>query len=294
MPVDVDRLRTEGLYESQAPVGGLTADLDQIQSLAAGWHQSRKRLALGATVAWVVGIVCFAVGFLWYVGMVMFGLGSLFLYWMKACPKAVANHAERCAFGESMAAMLCADADPKAPAAIRLAFHPKEETLSEGALPDRKNGKERLYKVSWFSVEASLCDGTTFSETVEDLVRERSFTNPRGKSKTKKRTQSLIAMRFDYPPEIYGDLTPLREKMEKEIQLPAGAVVRGLEVTPRAVKVKAMLSATEGPGSARVMGPTGYLAQASTMLALGVYRMLNLSREVETRKRAQAKGGGGK
>jgi len=281
MPVDVNRLRTEGLYESRAPVGGLTADLDQIQSLAAEWHAARKRLGLGITVAWVVGIICFAVGFLWYVGIVMFALGSWFMYWMKSYPKAVANHVERCAFGRSMAAMLWADADPKAPVTIRLAFNPKEETLSEGAMPYRKNGKQRLYKVSWFSVEASLHDGTTFSGTVDDFVRQRSFTNPRGKSKTKTRTHSLIAMRFAYPPEIYGDMTRFREKMEKEIQLPEGAAVRGLEVSGRAVKVKALLTQTGGP----------YLAQASTMLALGVYRMLNLSRQIEARKRAQGKKG---
>jgi hypothetical protein len=86
-------------------------------------------------------------------------------------------------------------------------------------------------------------------------------------------------MRFDYPPEIYGDLTPLREKMEKEIQLPEGAAVRGLEVTGRTVKIKAILTQTQA----------SYLAQASTMVALGVYRMLNLSRQIEARKRAKAK-----
>jgi hypothetical protein len=283
MPVDVNRLRAEGLYESREPVGGLAADLDLVQSLAAGWHQARKRLGLGATVAWVVGVISFAVT-LWQAGILLFALGSWCLYRMKGYPKAVANHVERCAFGKSMAGMLWADADPKAPVAIRLAFDPKQETLSEGALPNRKNGKQRTYKVSWFSVEASLHDGTTFSETVDDLVRHRSFINPRGKSKTKTRTHSLIAMRFDYSPEVYGDLTRFREKMEKEIQLPAGVTVRGLEVTGRAIKVKALLTQTGGPA---------YLAQASTMLALGVYRMLNLSREIEARKRAQAKKGGG-
>jgi hypothetical protein len=280
MPVDVNRLRTEGLYESHEPVAALAADLDLVQSLAAGWHAARRRLALYATFALLVGII----GLFTFlpVGIVFVLLGAWLLYRMKGYPKAVANHMERCAFGKSIAAMLGADADPKAPAAVRLAFNPKEETLSEGVLPYRKNGRQRLYKVSWFSVEASLHDGTTFSETVDDLVRQRSFTNPRGKSKTKTRTQSLIAVRFAYPPEIYGDLTRFREKMEKEIQLPAGAAVRGLEVTGRAVKVKALLTHTEG----------SYLAEASTTLALGIYRMLNLSRQIEARKRAQAKKGG--
>jgi hypothetical protein len=291
MPVDVNRLRTEGVYESRGAAGNLAADLELVQSLAAGWHTARKRLALAGTVAWTAGIIGFAVG-LWLVGMVLFAAGTWFLYRMKQHPKAVANHVERCAFGKSLAAMLASDADSKTPVAMRLAFDPKQETLSEGALPNRKNGKERLYRVSWFSVEASLHDGTAFSQTVDDVVRQRSFTNPRGKSKTKTRTQSLIAMRFDYPPETYGDLTGFREKMQKEIQLPPGAAVRGLEVTGRVVKVKALLAQAEGPGLARAMSAADYLAQASAMLALGVYRMLNLSREIEARKRAQAKKGG--
>jgi hypothetical protein len=282
MPVDVNRLRAERLYESKEPVGDLAEALDQIESLAVGWRRSRKRLVLWCTVAWALGIVTFAIG-AWPVGLLLFVLGGWFLHRMKRYPKAVANHMDRSAFGKSMAAMLRSDADPKAPVAMRLAFDPTEETISEAALPNRKNGKQRLYKVSWFSVEASLHDGTTFSQTVVDFVRHRSFTNPRGKSKTKTRTQSLIAMRFDYPPQTYGDLTRFREKMEKEIQLPEGAAMRGLEVSGRSVKVKALVTKTADPA---------YLAQASSMLALGVYRMLNLSREVEARKRAQAKKGG--
>jgi hypothetical protein len=280
MPVDVNRLRAEGSYESREPIGGLASDLDLVYSLADGWHSARKRLAQFATILLIVGVV--ALFTYMPAGIVLVALGIWFLYRMKNHPKAVASHMERCEFGKSMAAMLRSDADPKAPVATRLAFNPKQETMSEGPLPNRKNGKQRLYKVSWFSVEAILHDGTTFSETVDDFVRERSFTNPRGKSKSKKRTQRLIAMRFDYPSEIYGDLTPFREKMEKEIQLPEGAAVRGLEISGRAVKVKALLTQTEG----------SYLAQASTMLALGVYRMLNLSRQIEARKRAQAKKGG--
>jgi hypothetical protein len=269
------------VYESREPVGNLATDLDLVQSLAAGWHAARRRLALAAAFALLGGVIGL---FTFYpVGIVLVAAGVWFLYRMKQHPRAVANHMERCAYGKSMAAMLRPDADPKAPVAIRLTFDPKQETLSDGALPNRKNGRQRLYKVAWFSLEASLHDGTTFSETVDDVVRQRSFKNPRGKSKTKTRTRSLIAMRFDYPPETYGDLTPLREKMQAEIQLPGGAAVRGLEVTGRNVKVKALVNGSAG---------SAYLAQASAMLALGVYRMLNLSREIQARKGAPKRGGG--
>ncbi|HTS25339.1 MAG TPA: hypothetical protein VMH81_05670 [Bryobacteraceae bacterium] len=282
MAVDVNRLHTEGLYESRAPVAALTADLEQIQQLATAWHQARRRLAKGAALAFGVGVICFATGTLWFLGTVLFGLGGWFLYRMKNYPKTVANRGERCAFGKSLAAMIAADAAPEAMAVFRLAFTAQQETLSEGPLAGRKNGKEKLWKESWFSVEAGLCDGTTFSETIDDLFRQRSFTNARGKSKTKTRKQSIIAMRLDYPSEIYGDLTPFRDRMQKEIQLPPGSAVRALEVSGKAVKVKALSE----PGTAES------LAQASSMLALGVYRILNLSRQVEARKRAQTKPGG--
>ena len=87
-------------------------------------------------------------------------------------------------------------------------------------------------------------------------------------------------MRFAYPAEVYGDPTPLGPKMQKEFHLPQSASVRGLEVNGRAVKVKALVTNSDD------------LAQASSMLALGVYRMLNLSRKLAARKRAQAKRGG--
>ena len=48
----------------------------------------------------------------------------------------------------------------------------------------------------------------------------------------------------------------------------------------RAVKVKALVT------------ERGDLARTSAMLALGVYRMLNLSRKLRARNRAQAKKGG--
>ena len=68
--------------------------------------------------------------------------------------------------------------------------------------------------------------------------------------------------------------------MRKEIRLPSTASVRGMEVTSRIVKVKALVT------------QTGDLAHTTSMLALGVYRMLNLSREIEARKRGQATKGG--
>ncbi len=270
MPVDVERLRTERVYESNVPIGALPNDLVQIESLAAAWRASRRRLiqaGIGTLILAPMALFAF-----FPVGIVLIAIAVYLFFRAKSHPKAVANHPERCAFARSVAAMLVHDTDNSAPSAVRLAFEPKEEILSEKVLPHRKRGKEKLCKYTWFSVDTTFLDGTTFTETIDDFVRRRSFTNPRGKSKTKTRTRSVIAMRFAYPSAVYGDLTPLEAKMHKELQLPKSAIVRGLEVNGKAVKVKALVT------------ESGDLARTSAALALGVYRMLNLSRKLAARR----------
>ena len=166
-----------------------------------------------------------------------------------------------------MAALLAADTDPKELVTMRLAFEPKEEVLSEGPLNGYKHGTQRLFRVSWFSISAKLYDGTTFSETVEDVVRERKYTSTRGKRKTKTRTRSLIGLRLDYPSERYGDVSALQARMQTEMYLPEGVKVRGVEVNDRAIKAKVVAQAIGIP----------QLVKANSMLALGIYRVLNLS-----------------
>ena len=272
MALDVVRLRKEGVYEARAPVAELSTDLTAIEHIAEEWHAARKRLFLGGTLAIAAGVAGMAL----FVpaGVLLIGGAVYCFYHAKQYPKGVANHTDRCRFLKALMGMLGADADDKKPVQLRVAFDPARELLSESGLLHRKNGKERLFKESWLSLEAALHDGTTVSETIDDLVRQRTFTNARGKSKSKTRTRSVIAMRFDYPAEVYGDATALSARMQKEMRLPESAALRGVEVTPRAVKVKAIVA--DGLEQA-------LLAQTTSMLALGVYRTLNLSRELKKR-----------
>jgi len=277
MAVDVNRLREECVYESHAPLEALADDLAQIESLAAEWRAAWTRLLISGIVAIAAGFIVLA--FFYPAGLALIAIGIYLFVRMKRSPRAVANHIGRCEFVKSVAGMLALDTEVRTPAVIRLAFNPQRELLSEDPWPNRKNGRQRLYKTSWLSLETTLCDGTTFTETIDDLVRERSFTNPRGKSKTKSRTHSLLGMRLAYSQKVYGDATPLSARMQKEIQLPSASFVRAVETTGRIVKVKALVT------------QYGDLARTSSMLALGVYRMLNLSRDLEARKRALPKTG---
>jgi len=267
MAVDVNRFRVDGLYEARGPVANLLQDLNQIQGLAAVWRAARKRLATWASFLFVLGFASFFIFF--PMGLVMAGVGIWCLYRMKVYPKGIVSHEEWCAFAKSVAAILESDGDPKQPVSMRLALNAPEQTISAGALPGRARGTERLYKLAWFSVEATLCDGTNFTQSIEDMVRHRAYRNSRGKSKSKTRTRSIVSMRFDYPAETYGDITPLEEKMKSEIHMPQSSSLRGLEVTGKAVKLKALVGEPNRHG---------LLAETSSIMALGVYRMLNFSR----------------
>ena len=278
MPLDLDQLRKTCVYESRAPIETTGAALMQIESIVSGWHKVRLRLLLAGIGTLVLSLIVLAL----YppAGIVLIALGIGLFFLRKRYPKGVANGMFRCQFSKSIADVLGRDTHPNVQSTMRLAFDPQKELLSETALPHRKNGKQKLYRAPWFSLENRLLDGTSFTETIDDLERQRSFTNPRGKSKTKTRTRHLISMRFGYPSEVYGDLTPLAGRMQKEIQLPRSALVRGVEVNDRAVKLKALVTESAD------------LAQTSTMLALGVYRMLNLSRRMQTQGRKRFGKGG--
>src|SRR5690349_19220681 len=109
MPVDVNRLRTEHVYESRAPVSALVSDLAEIEALAVEWRAARKRLFVWGTCTLVVGLLLLFVFF--PAGIVVAGIGVFLFFRAKAYPKSVANNLVRCTFGKSLAGMLELDAE---------------------------------------------------------------------------------------------------------------------------------------------------------------------------------------
>jgi hypothetical protein len=275
MPFDPEQLRKTCTYESQSPVDALSAELDEVERVAEKWRRARRRL-----LWWGIFVIMSGIAALFrypLAGLVLIPLAVFIFVSMKRYPQGVANGLSRCESTKAIAAMLAHDTDPKQASKMRVAFDPPQEVLSETVLPNRRKGKQKVYKASWLSLETSFLDGTFFTGTIEDLVRQRSFVNPRGKSKTKTRTRQIVSMRFGYPNEIYGDVSTLAARMQKEFKLPSSASVRGVEVNDRAVKVKALVTEKAD------------LARTSAMMALGVYRILNLSRRLQ--RRAKSKGG---
>jgi hypothetical protein len=225
MAVDANRLRNEFVYESQAPLPNLLADLDQMTSIVSGWHASRRRLITTAVVVLLVGgpfIVIFVP-----LGLAAIAVSIYLFFKVKTYPKMVVNQSDRCDFARSVALMLSSDADPKTPVKTRLAFGTAQNMVGETKLHHRRDGVQRMYKTPLLSLEARMLDGTTVTETIDELIRIRSFKTPRGKSKSKTRTRFLLSMRFVYDADTYGDVSRSGAKLDQEIQLPQSSRLQG-------------------------------------------------------------------
>lgn len=272
MPIDAERFRTAGVYESHAPLSALAGDLDTIDRIVLHCRARRKRLGWSGAALILCGIMIVATGVVPLVlGILAFpGAIACWIIAVRYGRAVIAREYRRTAvrrFGE----LLAEDADPTSPVTVRMALKDGKTLLAEQPYTQRKKGKQRLYQDPWLSMEARLLDGTTLTDNVTDLVRERSFVNPRGKWKTKTRVRHIVGVRFAYPAERYGDASACVGKLADAIKVPSTASVKGVRVTGRDIKVKALVNKTDD------------LAQTGRMLALGVYRMLNLARRVRVR-----------
>lgn len=273
MSINADRLRTEGVYQVREPLSDVTSDLLDIEMACSGWTGYRKRVRWISTAALILGIpFLFGLkdaGLFGALGLLMIAGAICGYVHAYSYARSVVGKQNRCGVLRSFTALLREDTGKKSPVSVRMAFADGRALLSDQDWPIGKNGKERLYKDAWLSVETELLDGTTCSGTVTDLIRERTCVTPRGRSKRKIRTRHVVAMRFSYRAELYGNASETGAKLKDAIKLPPGAALKGVEVTDRDIKLKAIVDKTED------------LTQANSMLALGAYRMLNLARKAK-------------
>jgi hypothetical protein len=178
------------------------------------------------------------------------------------------GHQSRCQLLKDLFKVHQQDADPRSPFSVRLAMKSQQTLLKEEPWADRKNGKQKLFEEDYLSIEGELLDGTVLSENLTELTRKRSFTNPRGKSKTKTRSRYILALKFRYPNDLYKDARPANQALHEGIRVPPSANVRETRVDERAISVKSMVKDEKD------------VVQASAMSCLGTYRILNLARRL--------------
>jgi hypothetical protein len=280
VPVNLEQLEKLGIYEAQSSVTSLLSDLDQIAGFAkvvlARKHGQRK-IALYLILAGVAGTVLGAlINPLLLVSIPAFIGGLAWLIYSFVSKGKILAHPKRLEITRECLTMIQPDAKAEKPFSLRLALSSKPIRLSQEAWHGRKNGQQEFLEETWLSLQGPLLDGTVLSDEVRELSRKRTYSNARGKRKTKSRVTYLVNVRFAYPKERYGDARPAEQALKGEVKVGPRATLRSVRVTEKAIALKAMVS------SDLEITPT------AGMLSMGGYRILNLARRMAARQRGNA------
>ena len=282
MAVNLQQLETQGIYEAKSSVTSLLSDLDQITTIAndvAARKRRRGKAGLYILLAGVIGTVVGAVALFALLTAVstlaIVGGLAWCLYSLLSKGKLLA-HPKRLEFTKQRLAMIQPDARPQKPFSLRLVLASSPVRLSQEAWSGRKNGKQEFFEESWFSLEGPLLDGTVLTDEIKELSRKRTFSNARGKRKTKSRITYLVEVRFSYPQGMYGDARLAEQALKGEVKVGPAATLRSVRVTEKAIALKAMVTSDQE------------IAQTAGMLSLAGYRILNLARRMAAGKRGNA------
>lgn len=282
MPVDVAAVRASGAYAARLPLSQMSADLDQIERAIQSWLTHRKQMNRYAflllPLAVLLLILGAVTGFRVLIGLAVpmfFAAVLLFIYsalYARNCCKRV----HRLRLVRDLVAMVADDAGQDAPISVDFAFNERKVLLATAPWPARRKGEQKFFKDTWATFEAELLDGAAISQEIADLIRERTYVNPRGKGKRKRRDRHMVSTRIVYPAETYGDASKCPAKLIEGIRVPPLARLRGCKVSDRDIKLKAQVDRLDR------------VKDTCVMLALGGYRILNYARAVRRPAEGQA------
>ena len=272
MAIDAAALRKTGVYEARAPFPSLLQDLDEIGNMVQAAEAKRHKVRRYSGLAMILGLAsAVAAGVLntnalGFCAFLAFTAGVALFIYSFVTGRDLHKHHDRYELLRDLSKTLQIDADPKAKFAVKLAMKVKRQLLREEPFPQRKNGKQKFFEEDFITIAGELLDGTYLEETVTELTRERSFTNPGGKSKIKTRSRFVLSVRFGYPNDLYGDARAAQQALHEQIRVPASAAIKTVAVNEKSIAVRTVIQAEKE------------IPQASAMVCLGAYRILNLAR----------------
>jgi hypothetical protein len=272
MAIDSQQLTKKGLYEGQGPLESLVNDIEGIEK---SFEESatRRRVMRRVSGLWAIAaVICCIIAattgdsiYFRFGGLPGFIVSiALFIHSFRYGGRL--RYATRLELLKKLVGLVRQDADEQSPFSVRLSLASRPKLLSEAPWLERVNGKQQYLEEPWLSIEGRLLDGSILSEEVTQLSRRRTFMNPRGKTKTKTRSRFLVALRFAYPKDVYGDARKAQHALHEEIRVPGATTLRGVRINEKAIALKALTQTGD------------QIPQASAMLAMGAYRILNLAR----------------
>ena len=268
-------------YEGKSPLKSILADLERIGADLSAIEAHKKKQAKTGLYIFAAGLVLTAVdavvlplllplSILAIIGGLGFWLYSLFT------GGSLVQQRKRLQIAQERLMMIQPDAKPEKPFDLRLGLWATPVQLSNETWHGRNNGKQEFLEESWFLLEGPLLDGTVLSDEIKDLARKRTYSNARGKRKSKTRLTHLVTVRFSYPTERYGDARLAQQALKEEVKMGPAATLRSVRVTEKAIVLKAMVSSDQE------------IVRTAGMLSMGGYRILNLARRAASAQRGKA------
>jgi len=273
MSVDAAALRRDGVYQATAPITELLTDLAAIEKIVSQERTTCTNLRWAALACFLAGVAFVMV----HAAFIVTGIVAavVCLIYSVTRSRALRANSDRGALLAELLTVLRQDSSPKARYFVELYFKSREKVVSEEPWTARKKSKQQYLTDQWMSMDGQLLDGASFRQTFESLLRRRTFINSNGKRKTKTRTRFLITIKLSHSSEIFGDPQTVYRSLRNAVRLPATAKLKGIEFTRDAIAAKA------------VVNTPADLKQADLMLLLGIYRILNLSRQLAAKGRPQ-------
>jgi hypothetical protein len=274
MPIVAGQLQKQHVYQREAPLPAIQAEFAEIEALLNRVDARRKRMRRIGLIAILAGIACLIAGVvagnaaLAAVGVLLFIAGIVVLIASFIVGGKLVNNRRKLPVVKELLSTVAEDAGARAPFSVRLTFWSKPKLVSEQSWTTRKHGKELFLELPWIFVQGPLLDGCTVTHEITEMMRKRTYTNPRGKRKVKTRSRYLVRLRFAYPSDRYGDARQAQQALHENVRLPQSAVIRDVRVTEKAISMKA------------VAGFHDEIGRTARVLSLGAYRLLNLNRRI--------------
>ncbi len=294
MPIELQQLRKDLIYEDTALLSSVTTDLDDIKALSqlAEIKQNKfgKQAIYYFSAAAVVGIFSFSLagiasGFLNVVVFVLnLGLVGLIIAWVytlfmmfKFKRLNLINY--RYNLIRQLLQMLARDLDETNLIYLKLSFQTGErnEYKTNTIKHPYKNGwKIDIYENQWLSMRGRFLDKTRFMLKITGLSKKqygwKRSRSGKSKYKSKVKSQGLdINLYLTYPQRRYGAVKVLQSEVREAIKLPQFSMIKRLKVTDKAMNFTVRVSP-------EVAENEGQIYKTVVAMFLSLYQVLNLAK----------------
>jgi hypothetical protein len=302
MPIELQELRKQLIYEDTAILESITTDLDDIAALSQLSHIRQKKFGNRAFYFFIgaaaLGFINFSLSsaamtstFLSVVVTVLnIGLFGLIL----ACIYAIFMMSKfgrlnllnyRYHLTRQVIEMLRRDLDATNLMYLKLSFQKvtkneyKTHTIPH---PYKRGWNVDIYQNEWFNIKGRFLDKTRFILSITELCKKQYGwkRGSSGKNKYKSKIKSAgldINLNLSYPQKHYGAVKILQNEVQEAIKLPQFAAVRNLKVTDKSMHFIVRIAPEMAEKNSEIY-------QTVVAMFLSLYQVLNLAKILSEEK----------